>query len=88
MNRLWTKKQEAEIRLLRVFLSILQFRFDQTVCAAFSLIYYIHFLCLCIEEYEEIMSQKLHLYAGILRVHGFHIKMLGPNNFHLIQGIS
>ena len=56
----------AEARVLRMAIEtavvslrkdILKFRFNQTVCIAFSLIYYIHFKCIRIAEYKEIMSQ-------------------------------
>ena len=36
---------------------------------ASTLVDYIYLVCLCVTEYEEIMSQQIHLDACILRIH-------------------
>ena len=55
--------------------NILYFRLNQSVGIALSLIHYIYLICLRIDKYEEIMSQQLHLDAGILRIHRLDIKV-------------
>ncbi len=47
-------------------------RLDQTVGVVLSLVNDVYFVGLCIAEYEEGVSKKFHLYAGIFRIHWFH----------------
>lgn len=49
---------------------------DQSVSIAFSLVYNIYFIRLCVAEYEEVMSQQFHLYTRIFREHWLHAKLL------------
>lgn len=62
----------------------LEFRFYKTKCVATSLVYDIDFVCLCIAEYEEIMSEKFHLYTCVLGIHGLDAKALGADDADLV----
>ena len=59
---------------------LMKFRFDQAEGSVFSLIYYIDLVGLRIAEYEEIMSEQLHLDAGVLGEHGFDSELLGTHD--------
>ena len=69
---------------LRTGRFILYLRLDQTVSISFSLINNIHLICLCITEYKEVMSKKLHLYTGIFRIHRLDIELLGTDDLYLL----
>ena len=69
---------------LRTGRFILYLRLDQTVSISFSLINNIHLICLCITEYKEVMSKKLHLYTGIFWIHRLDIELLGTDDLYLL----
>ena len=78
----------TELRCLNFF-SYLCFGLDQTVGTALSLIDNGGLLGLGVDEYKEAMSQKLHLHAGVFRIHGLEIEGLmadDPNG--LFKGIG
>ena len=62
----------------------LALRLDQTKCISFSLVYDIDLVCLCIAEYEEIVSGQFHLHTCILRIHWLHTKSLGTHDLDLL----
>ena len=69
---------------LYVLICFLVFLFDQTVGSILSLIYDIDFVCLSIAEYVEVMSEKFHLNAGILREHWFDAETFGTDDLNLV----
>ena len=52
-----------------------EFRFDQTEGTILPAVYHIDFVSLSIAEYEKVMSEKIHLYAGILGIHGLDTEL-------------
>ena len=62
----------------------LKLRLYKTKCVTASLVDNVNLVGLCITEYEEIMSQKLHLNACILRIHGLNAKALGADDTDLV----
>ena len=58
--------------------------FDQSERTIFSFVDNIDFVCLCVAEYEESMSKKIHLDAGIFRIHWFDAKAFCTDNADLI----
>ena len=60
----------------------LKFRFNQTISIAFTFINNIYLFCFCVIEYEEIMSQKFHLYAGIFRIHWLDAEAFRTDNLY------
>lgn len=78
----------------------LALRLDQTKCISFSLVYDIDLVCLCIAEYEEIVSGQFHLHTCILRIHWLHTKLAskkmnvantlvsGAKNFSSLESFS
>ena len=60
----------------------LKLRLDQSVSITFTFVNYVNLLCLSIEEYKEIMSKKLHLYACIFRIHWFDSEFLGTDDLN------
>ena len=57
---------------------------DETICVALSLIYNIHFVCLCVSKYIKIVSQKIHLNACILRIHRLNCELLCSDDLDII----
>jgi len=71
------------------FPAVLCFRLDQAVGPAFSLIDDGGLLSLGVDEYEEAVSQKLHLHAGIFRIHGLEIEgLMADDPDGLLKGIG
>ena len=66
------------------FLSYENSGFDQSRRNHLSFVDNIDFICLCVAEYEESMSKKIHLDAGILRIHWFDAKAFCTDNADLI----
>ena len=56
------------------------FRLDQYERTVLPAVNHIHFIGLCIAEYKEITSEKIHLYAGISRIHRLEAKLFGPDD--------
>ncbi len=63
---------------------LMEIRLDQSVSITFTFVNYIYLLCLCIEEYKEIMSKKFHLYTCIFRIHWFDSKFLGTDDLNFL----
>ena len=61
-----------------------EFRFDQTKGTILPAVYHIDFVSLSIAEYEKVMSEKIHLYAGILGIHRLDAKALRTDDLYLI----
>ena len=61
-----------------------EFRFDQTEGTILPAVYHIDFVSLSIAEYEKVMSEKIHLYAGILGIHRLDAKALRTDDLYLI----
>lgn len=78
------KLRQAVNCLYLIFCPVLYFRLDQSVGIALSLVHYIYLICLCVAEYEEVVSQQFHLNAGILGIHGLDIELLGTNDLDLV----
>lgn len=51
---------------------------------SFALIHDIDLLGFCIEEYIEIVSQKLHLHTGFFGIHRFDPEAFGLDNLNLL----
>ena len=64
-------------------ISLLILRLDQSVGIPLTLVNYIHLISLCIAEYEEIMSKKLHLNTCIFWIHRLDIEFLSTNDLNL-----
>ena len=67
-----------------LILCSLYFRLNQAVAVALPFVNHIHLVSLRVAEYVEAVAQKLHLNTCILGLHGFNIKLLGPDNFNLV----
>ena len=59
----------------------MKFGFDQSESTILSSVYYTYLICFCVAEYEKVMAQKFHLYAGIFRKHWFDTKFFCTHNF-------
>lgn len=62
----------------------LEFRLDQSVGIAFSLVNYVDLLGLGVKEYVECMSEKFHLYTCLFGIHRFHSKSFNFDNLYFI----
>ena len=83
------RHKPGALRKTTELLRLMKFRLNQSERTVFSLIYYIDLFCLRIGEYEKLVSQKLHLDAGIFRIHWFDTELLRAHDadFVIFGGI-